>query len=122
MQGCITNCGFNSTSPLVPGRSIRESATSLLFLEAADVGELLPVLHVILCSSGSLDRSNTVKHFASLDSDSVETPFTAPCTRISIANETVAGSGAAEGCVKDKGMLRQAATLDCFGPNIAMRQ
>jgi hypothetical protein len=98
------NYAIVPTSPLVLERSAREPAASLFSVGAVDGGELLPVPHVILCSSGSLDRSNRVNH-CSLDSDSVETPFTAPAQKFAVAHETVARSGAAEGCVKDKRML-----------------
>jgi len=72
----------------VPG----PSAISLLVAGAVNAIGLLPASRVALYSFCSSDRNNTVTLAASmdLDSDSVETPFTASGTNIFNCTRTVA--------------------------------
>ncbi len=77
---------------------------SLLVAVEANAGELLPALPVVVGSFRSSDRNNRVIHASAVaesDLDSVEMTFTTSCARSSVAQETVAHSGAKERCVKE---------------------
>ena len=103
-SGCVSTliiCNARHASK----RSSHRSPPRLISLEAGDAGGLLPVPRVILCSFGSLDRSNKAIHKVValwVSENLAELPCGLLYRQTSVAQETDA-RGAAERCVRDKG-------------------
>lgn len=99
---------------------------SLSSVESVGAGGSLPALPVVPCNFDSSDRNSMVIQvvaLADVDVNLVEMTFTASGPKISVAQETVAHSGAKERCVRElKRYYAIPGALDCSEPNTRRRQ